>query len=338
VFGVARSMKRDGRTLGHEALEEMRKLAVQRMNEGERPAAVAASFGMHRSWAYAGNLLELQRIARRDKLRLEMVPLCGDGELDLEWMAARMDDSVRLLSVVHVPSACGTVLPIERIGSLVAAANPSCVYVVDACQSIGQLEVDVHRIGCDVLTAAGRKFLRGPRGTGFAYVAPRFRAQVGEHQIDVHAATATSLIAHDRHDETARRFELSEANPAALIGLAQAVAEAQTQDPAPARALYETLCKRLATCNAFRVLRPGSHHAGILSFVCRERSVEDLMNGLRARGMTAWAITGAHTPLYMSAAGVNRAVRLSIHHHNTPAELDALMAALGDLSENSLPC
>jgi selenocysteine lyase/cysteine desulfurase len=284
---------------------------------------------------YAGNLLELQRLTRGQQLKIEMVPLGEDGGLDLTWMATHLDDTVRLLSVVHVPSACGAVLPIELIGALVAAAGHRCVYMVDACQSVGQLPLDVRCIGCDILTAAGRKFLCGPRGTGFAYVSPRCRALVGDHAIDVHAARVDGLDEHDRHETGARRFELSELSPALLLGLGSAVAQAETrfdQAQGAARAeLYSELCERLSMLPSLRLLRPGTSHAGIATVVPRDRSPAELVRQLRERRIAAWDIDGAHTPLYMGSEGVPAAVRFSLHHHNTQADLDALMHAIDDL-------
>ncbi len=77
----------------------------------------------------------------------------------------------RLVAVTHVPTNSGLVQPVEAIGRHVRELD--LLYLVDACQSVGQYPIDVHQIGCDLLTATCRKFLRGPRGSGFLYVSDR---------------------------------------------------------------------------------------------------------------------------------------------------------------------
>lgn len=124
----------------------------------------------------AARLTTLRSVRDRTRCRIEVVPLRPDGDLDLGWMAAHIDDSVALVSVVHVPASRGIINPVEDIGRLLAPHR--CLYAVDAAYSLGQLPVDVSRIGCHLLTGDGWRFLRGPRAVGFAYVAPRLREEL----------------------------------------------------------------------------------------------------------------------------------------------------------------
>lgn len=279
-------------------------------------------------YEYAGNLLMLQALCVRHGLQLEVIPLDGDGDLDLAWMAQAADERLCLLSVVHVPSACGSLMSVEEIGRWLRAACPQALYVVDACQSVGQRPIDCEAMGCDLLTAAGRKFLRGPRGTGFAVLGPRWLRRLGDHPVDLHAAEVLSLHTSRLNDTTARRLELSELPVAATLGLGEAVRAALSQDLAPARSLHAALGERLADRPELRLLHPGRRHAGIVSFLHRDQTPQVVVARLREHAINAWVINGAHTPLYLRAAGIESAVRLSVHCTNTPDDLDRLESAL----------
>nr|WP_282190084.1 aminotransferase class V-fold PLP-dependent enzyme [Streptomyces sp. S1D4-11] len=122
----------------------------------------------------AARLTALYALRDRTRCTVEVVPLREDGDLDLEWMARHIDDDVALVSVVHVPSGCGIVNPVEEIGQILAPYR--CVYAVDASYAVGQLPVDAGRIGCQLLTGDGWRFLRGPYDVGFAFLVPRLRA------------------------------------------------------------------------------------------------------------------------------------------------------------------
>jgi len=287
-------------------------------------------------YEYAGNLLALQALARRDQLRLEVVPLTPEGDLDTAWMAQHADASVRLVSVVHVPSACGIVLPIEAIGRILRSCCPDVLYAVDACQSAGQLPIDVGAIGCDLLTAAGRKFLCGPRGTGFAMVSARWRAALGDHPLDLHSARAIDTTHYELIDAaSARRLETSELNVGVFHGFACAVREASVRGAASGPASYRELFGRLHRRKELDLIVPGTRHSAILSFTHRTLSPAQVVEGLRAQGINSWRIDGSHTPLYMSARGIDQAIRLSVHFYTSTHDLDHLEAALDRLGSRA---
>lgn len=117
---------------------------------------------------YGSNAIAFLHAARDRGIKVEVLPDDEHGQVSLDALAATLDDDVRLVAVNHVPTHDGLVNPVAEIGRLTRASG--ALFLVDACQSVGQLAVDVNEIGCDFLSATGRKFLRGPRGMGFLYV------------------------------------------------------------------------------------------------------------------------------------------------------------------------
>lgn len=277
-------------------------------------------------YEYAGNLIALQRLAVRRGCVLEVVPTLPGGDLDLDWFAANLDDRVALVSLTHMPSGMGTVLPVAEVGALLAGS--AAVYVVDACQTVGQLTVDVSAIGCHLLTAAGRKFLRGPRGSGFAFVRPDLWPMIDPVQHDLHVAEVESLRDHRVTVDTAARFETAERNSAVVLGLLAAADHALTDGGPAAPEVYDALVSAVRETPGTRLLAPGTRRAGILSFVHESCSPERLRDGLADDGVSVWVGVGAHTPLWLTASGIDRFVRTSVHHYNTPAEIEKFRSAL----------
>ncbi|GLZ38104.1 aminotransferase class V-fold PLP-dependent enzyme [Actinokineospora sp. NBRC 105648] len=270
-------------------------------------------------YEYAGNLIALQRVALRHGCVIEVVPTDSAGELDLEWMRANLDDRVSLVSLVHMPSGAGAVLPVAEVGALLA--DSAAVYVVDACQTVGQLPVDVREIGCHLLTAAGRKFLRGPRGSGFAFISRALWDRVELPFHDLHVAEVESLTAHRLTTDRAIRFETAERNGAVVLGLLAAAEHAATRPDGAAPEVFEALSRVVAEIPGTRLLAPSGTRAGIVSFVHEHVSAQHIRHELAADGVTGWVAIGSHTPLHL--AEFPRFVRLSVHHYNDIDQIEA---------------
>lgn len=277
-------------------------------------------------YEYAGNLIALQRIARAGNCALEVIPCLPDGELDLEWIRASLDERVVLVSVVHMPSGAGVVLPVEQIGALLAGSG--AVYIVDACQTVGQLPLDVRVIGCHALTGAGRKFLRGPRGSGFAYLRADLHDRIEPGWYDLHAAEPVSLHEHRITDHTAARFETAERSNAVVLGLLAATEFALAGPGGPAADVKAALLDAVMTTPGIRLLAPRPVPSAIVSFVHERCSAERIVAGLAADGVTGWVAHGEHTPLYLARDGVTEFVRTSVHHYTSVADIERFRRAL----------
>ncbi|WP_404962540.1 aminotransferase class V-fold PLP-dependent enzyme [Streptomyces sp. 147326] len=236
----------------------------------------------------------------RTRCRLEVVPLRADGDLDLDWMRARIDEDVALVSVVHVSSACGTVSPVEQVGRLLSPHRAR--YAVDASHSVGQLPVVAARIGAHLVTADGWRFLRGPEAVGFAYAAPGVWS--GRPPAPVPAAVA--------------------ALNAALAHHAAAV-----------RLPYEDLLPRLRAAvertPGVELLAPGREQAGMLAFRHGEVPAALIRRGMARRGVVLWKTVAQENPLHPAARDGATAVRASVHRDNSAQDIDRFERALRDV-------
>jgi selenocysteine lyase/cysteine desulfurase len=244
-----------------------------------------------------------------------------------------IDERVRLISVTHVPTNGGLVNPVEAIGAV--AREHGIFYIVDACQSAGQIALDVNAIQCDVLTATGRKFLRGPRGVGFLYVRGSRLANLHPPMIDLFSAR---WVAADRYElrGDARRFENWENNYAAKLGLGRAIdyaldigIDAIEQEVTRLAAL---LRERLAALQGVTVHDIGRRQCGIVTFSVDGVEATEIETRLRESRILVSVSSPASTLIDASRRGLPNLVRSGVHYFNTESELDALVAEVSATS------
>lgn len=281
---------------------------------------------------YSSNFVAYLQMARAKGVQIDVVPSDESGQLDVAALERMMDERVRLVSVTHVPTNGGLVNPAAEIGAV--AKRHGALFLLDACQSIGQMPINVAAIGCDMLSATARKYLRGPRGMGFLYVRKALIAQLEPVILDAHAA---EWVAPDRYEiaPDARRFENWEANYAAKIGMGVAVDYALALGLpaiwARVQLLGDALRARLADIPGCVVRDLGRTRCGIVTFTLAGHDPEAIKRALADRSIHVSVTSTAWTRLDMSARGLDSMVRASVHYYNTEAELDRLCAALGSL-------
>jgi selenocysteine lyase/cysteine desulfurase len=283
---------------------------------------------------YASNQIMYLSLARRRGVEIIRAPDLPEGGVDPE--AVR--EIVRrrrpaLVAITWIPTNSGLVQAVAAVGEVCRAAEVP--YLVDACQAVGQLPVDVGAIGCDYLAATGRKFLRGPRGVGFLYVADRTLA-AGAHPllVDMHGATWTDP---DRFELTpdARRFESWEISHALVLGLGAAARYAldigleTARDRVRALAAYART--RLAEIPGVRVLDRGAELCGIVTAEPGGRSAAEIKLALRARRINTSSPGRDDAVIDMDAKHATSAIRISPHYYNTAGEIDTAVEALGEL-------
>lgn len=283
---------------------------------------------------YTSNQLMYLSLARRRGVvvrRAEDRPEGGVDPDSLRRLAA--DPRCALVAVTWVPSNSGLVQPVEEIGAICESLGRP--YLIDACQAVGQIPVDVTRLRCDFLAGTARKFLRGPRGIGFLYVADRALAR-GAYPLLVDMRGA-DWISADQFElvADARRFENWEFSYALVLGLGAAVryAIAVGVDDAMRRArrLAAYARERLATLNGVRVMDRGVDLCAIVTAQIGRRHAREVVLQLRARGINTNASTRQDGLIDMDDKGATSVLRVSPHYFNTTEEIDAAVAAIASL-------
>lgn len=239
----------------------------------------------------------------------------------------------RLVAVSWIPTNSGLVQDVEGVGAVCEDAGVP--YVVDACQAVGQLPIDVARLRCDYLSATARKFMRGPRGMGFMFASDRALAR-GDHPlfVDMRGARWIEAGKYEVHP-TARRYEDWEF-PYALV-LGQAAAARYSLDvgvetaQARAWALAARLRDALGAMPGVRVLDRGASRCAIVTMAAERMHADAIVRALADRGINTVSSLREFGIYDFDAKRVQSAVRLSPHYYNTEGEVDAAVAALREI-------
>ncbi|SNS46526.1 aminotransferase class V-fold PLP-dependent enzyme [Rhodococcoides kyotonense] len=281
---------------------------------------------------YASNAIAaLQRAAAVGAV-VEFVPSDPSGQIDLDAFEKMLDDSVRIVSLVHAPTNGGLVNPAREVAEL--AHRHGALVLLDACQSIGQIRVDVEELGVDALSATGRKWLRGPRGTGFLYLRPELASSLEPPALDLHSAQWTSENEY-RLAPDVTRFEFWECDVAARLALGTAVdylLDIGIDNAA------EAICERadylraaLRSVDGVTVHDLGERKSGIVSFTVDGKAPTDVRDALAEKNVTVTVSHRRSTLVDMTQRGLDAVVRASPHYFVTFDQLDEMVKALRDL-------
>lgn len=285
---------------------------------------------------YAANFIAYLQVAKRTGAQVEVVPDDRSGTVDLAALEAMINERVKLISMNHVPTNNGLVNPAAEVGSI--ARDAAIPFLLDACQSVGQMPLDVDEIGCDMLSGTSRKFLRGPRGVGFLYVRDTMIESLEPPMLDLHSAR---WVATDRYEirKDAKRFETWESSPALRLGLAAACdyalgigLEAIWERVA---SLAAVLRAALSQVDGVAVHDKGRVKGGIVTFSVANLAAAQVCDALLQRKINTSVSSVYSARIDMEQRGLTEVVRASVHYFNTEDEIDRLVAAVAGLAHST---
>lgn len=280
---------------------------------------------------YISNQIAFLSLQKMFKIKILRAASLASGGVDVDDMKHLMDaHHPKLVSLTHVPSNTGLIQPVEEVGEL--CAERDIYYLVDGCQSVGQIPVDVKKIKCDFLSATMRKFLRGPRGAGFLYVSDKIIKQKLEPLfIDMRGA---DWITADEYTPRmdARRFEDWELPYALVLGskaaidlaLAVGINEIQVQN----KYLCNLVLKAISGIDNLRLLDIGENQSSIITVQIHDRKPQEVLLELRQQGINTSVGYRSFALIDFDAKHVDWALRISPHYYNTEREVEKLILAI----------
>ena len=273
---------------------------------------------------YAANYVAFLQRAKRDNLIIDIVPSDESGTLDINALESMVDEEVGLIAISWIPTNGGLVNPAEKVGQIAKKYN--IPYLLDACQAAGQMSIDVEKIGCDFLAATGRKFLRGPRGTGFLYIKDKWLSIIEPVMIDHFGAPWVSKNTYELRKD-ARRFETWENSYALRIGLGEAITYADEIGIDLIHERVQQLArlnrKLLSEVKNVEVRDIGTEQCGIISFsIEEEKNPKKIVDQMSEAGFTIGSVDPESTLIDSEKRNLPTLLRMAPHYYNTEEEIE----------------
>ena len=278
---------------------------------------------------YGSNVIAYNQQAQRYGLEVIFVPNDEHGQINTDALAKLIDSQVKLISISHIPTGGGLVNPAQEVGRI--AKEAGIPFMLDACQSVGQMPVDVEKIGCDVLSGTGRKYLRGPRGTGFLYVRRQLISDLMPPFLDLRAANLLTTTSYEIRPD-ARRFENWEQYCAGKVALGVALDYAMSWDLAAIQErvfhLAAQLRTKLLSIDGVTVMDEGVVQCGIVTFIAEQMNPLAIQRALADHKINVSISSGSGSLVSFQHRGLKELVRASLHYYNTIEENEYFVSIL----------
>lgn len=280
---------------------------------------------------FSSNFLAFLQTGHRTGCVIDVIPSDNTGAADPAALDKMIDGRVKLIAINWIPTNGGLINPAAEIGKV--ARKHGIPYLLDACQAVGQMPVDVQEIGCDYLSAAGRKWLRGPKGSGFVWVSSERLKDAEPAMLDMGGARLVEPNRYELRDD-ARRFETHEHAPALRMGLGAAADYACALGLETIRdrirLLADGLRRELAKMKGITVQDLGSDRAGLVTFSHESTDAADIVKALGEQAICIKEVPRADALLDFEVRNAPSFARASAHYFNTEEELDRFLKVLRD--------
>ncbi len=294
---------------------------------------------------FGSALIAVQHVSERCGARVEVIPGDSDGRVSVDALTRMLSDGApALVAVNHVAAHCGSVNPVREIGRLAKGAG--AFYLVDACQSLGQMPVSVGDLQCDALVGTGRKWLRGPRGTGFLFMRRTVSTLIdpttsdlvtSDYLFEPDGATGSRLKIRD----DARKFELWERSVAGAIGLGVALdyllsfGSSTAEIYARILDLAQYAADELRESAGVEVWAPRRAESGVVGFLVKGHSPRAVKEECLKRGVNISTMSDCDAPLDFHRRGSRSGCRLAAHYYNDRRDVDAVVRVIRDVARRA---
>ena len=283
---------------------------------------------------YGNNYINFLNLKKQKGIKIQIIPNDEFGNIMLDKMEEMISPQVKLVAITQIPTNSGLIVPVEKIGAI--AKKNNILFLLDACQSIGHIPVDVEKIQCDFLATTSRKYLRGPRGLGFMYVRKGVLEKLNPPSLDM--VTAHWDDAQNYHlDYDVKMFENWEKSYALVLGFSKALSYLNELGVENTwnriKYLAHILREKLNAIEGVKVMDIGHQQCGIISFVMDEIPPEDLQKVLLKQNVNISVSARFSTVIDMDKRGLKSINRASIHYYNTEEEIDFFIKKIAYIAE-----